>query len=117
MDQLSQKENDIAKLRERLALLEQQNRALLEGAPSFPKSWRLTAGESRLLAALHATGFADDETLKAAAKVRDNVTDSLVKALVSNIRRKFREAGVPAQIERVFSDGYRLVGELPGVGR
>lgn len=114
MTDVSQNSDELAKMRERLALLEQQNRALLEGTPAFPKSWRLTAGESRLLATLQVTGYADTETLLKAASQSGVASPALVKTLVHTLRKKLSEAGLPVEILNQRGEGYVLVGEIPG---
>lgn len=114
MTDVSQNSDELAKLRERLALLEEQNKVLLRGTPVYPPHWRLTAGESRLLATLQATGYADIETLLKAASTTGNATRPLVKTLIHTLRKKLSEAGLSVEIVNQRGEGYSLLGEIPG---
>jgi hypothetical protein len=113
MTSVSEKEQEIARLRERLQLLEQHNYALLRGVPDFPPAWKLTAGEARLLTALAMTGKADMETLLKAVRLNDNAKPALVKTLVSSARRKLQANGVAVEIHNDRGEGYIMRGHLP----
>lgn len=113
MTEVSKKSDEIARLRERLALLEQHNYALLRGVPDFPPAWKLTAGEARLLTALAMTGRADMETLLKAVRLNENAKPALVKTLVSSARRKLKQHGVAVEIQNDRGEGYVMRGHLP----
>ena len=92
--------------------LREENRQLKDAlgavANPFPKEWKLTKAEQRLLSCL-ATGqggFRKEEALRAASSHHESSDRDLVKVRVSQMRKKLKPFGV--EIRNVWGEGYEL---------
>lgn len=99
--------------------LREENRQLREslgGAEfSFPREWRLTRAEQRLLSCLY-TGknyFRIEEALRFAS-CHGNATDrDVVKVRVCGMRKKLKPFGI--EIRNVWGEGYELTPESAAI--
>ena len=108
---------EIAKLRDRVGYLEEENRQLreaLEPAVALPVDWKLTKTEARVLLALHRVrqGYMNRERLLVALYgLEVDVEPKIVDVMVCKIRRKLRTAGVTIPIRTFHGDGFGLTRE------
>ncbi|MGX9389783.1 helix-turn-helix domain-containing protein [Nitrobacteraceae bacterium UC4446_H13] len=104
--------SEIARLRDREGLLCEQVRQLNELlAPSivFPRVWKLTAQESRLVGSLYVSsnGFRTKAALHVAVSgdLEVETNEKLVDVVICKIRPKLPKA---VQIETVWGEGYQI---------
>lgn len=108
---------EIAKLRDRLEYVEEENRQLreaLEPSVALPVEWRLTKTEARALLALHRVrqGYMSRERLLVALYgLEVDVEPKMVDVLVCKIRKKLRAAGTAVTIRTFHGDGFGLTRE------
>lgn len=108
---------EIAKLRDRLDYLEEENRQLreaLEPAVALPVDWKLTKTEARALLALHRVrqGYMNRERLLVALYGMEiDVEPKIIDVLVCKIRRKLKDAGAIIPIRTFHGDGFGLTRE------
>lgn len=113
----------IRSLRDRIDLLEEENRQLREAAEalvSFPRSWRLTEMEARFVSVLmrSKTGAMSKEALMTALYgLEPDVEDKVIDVWACKLRKKFKALGVAVEIETVWGQGYRLTAETRAVLR
>lgn len=101
-------------LAERCAYLEEENRQFREmlrtpDSARFPKRWRLSLGEQRVLKSLISSvdGYRSHEALQFAGRAHDETSDTkIVHVLVASIRKKLAPHGV--SIETVWGQGYKI---------
>lgn len=104
----------IRSLRDRIDLLEEENRQLREAAEaliSFPRSWRLTEKEARFVSALmrSKTGAMSKEALMTALYgLEPDVEEKIIDVWACKLRKKLKTLGVAVEIETVWGQGYRL---------
>jgi DNA-binding response OmpR family regulator len=99
---------------ERVEFLEEENRQLREmlrtpDSARFPKRWRLSLGEQRVLKSLisSADGYRSHEAICIAGRAHDETWDTrLVHVLISSIRKKLAPHGV--LIVTVWGQGYKI---------
>ncbi|GJE77202.1 winged helix-turn-helix domain-containing protein [Methylorubrum suomiense] len=95
-------------LREEVRQLREQ----LEPSIQFPRTWRLTQSESRILCALYAakTRIVTRESAVIASTNReDDLPDlQILSVSVSRIRTKLRRVGLTSVIETAWGIGYHL---------
>ena len=107
----------IRSLRDRIDLLEEENRQLREAAEAlviFPPSWRLAEMEAKLLSALMRarTGCMSHESLLTALYgLEPDVDIEIIRVWVYRVRKKLRAAAVPVEIHAVWGQGIRLSAE------
>ena len=109
--------NEIAKLRDRLSYLEEENRQLreaLEPAVALPVDWKLTKTEARVLLALHRVrqGYMDRERLLVALYgLEVDVEPKIIDVMICKLRKKLRVAGAVIPIRTFHGDGFGLTRE------
>ena len=107
----------IRSLRERLDLLEEENRQLREAGEallSFPRSWRLTEMEARFISALmrSKTGALSKEALMTALYgLEPDVEPKIIDVWACKLRKKFKSLGVAVDIRTVWGRGFTLTAE------
>ena len=74
----------------------------------FPRNWKLTRAEQRLLNSLYtgSKGFRRHEALMYAVAHSDRADDALLKVQVCKVRKKLKPFGI--EIKTVWGEGYEL---------
>lgn len=92
--------------------LREENRQLKEALGAainpFPREWKLTRAEQKLLSCLATgrNGFRKEEALRSASSHHESTDRDLVKVRVSQMRRKLKPFGI--EIKNVWGEGYEL---------
>ena len=100
---------------ERVEYLEEENRQLRSAlsGPKFdyPREWKLTRAEQRLLHCLYTGkhGFRQHEALLHAVAHHEWADDNLLKVQISKVRKKLKPFGII--INTVWGEGYQLFQE------
>lgn len=111
---------EIARLRGKIELLEEENRQLREAfLPSlaFPASWRLGPSLTSILASLYraADGYRSKRQLYVAlCGLSSETSEKIVAVQVCHLRARLRDLGVPITIDTVWGQGFRLTVESRG---
>jgi len=94
-----------AMLREQVRQLNEMIAGTLFG---FPREWKLTRAEQRLLNSLYTgnKGFRRHEALMHAVAHSDWADDALLKVQVCKVRKKLKPYGI--EIKTVWGEGYEL---------
>lgn len=107
----------IRSLRDRLDLLEEENRQLREAAEAlvvFPRSWGLAEMEVKFLSALmrSRTGCLSKEALLTALYGLEwDVQEKIIDVWACKVRKKLAATGLPLQVRTVWGRGYELPSE------
>jgi transposase-like protein len=110
---------EIAKLRERLTHVQEENRQLKDAfAPKvgFPKAWRLDPRESAILSALHANRgsyVTGEALLLCIAGFDEDQDDASVRLWLGKLRKKVQPLGI--DIKTRHDEGYLLTPESRSV--
>lgn len=108
---------EVASLRERVDVLEEEVRQLhdaFEPSAPMPEAWKLTKTEARLLHVLARTrgGYLTKERiLTALYGLEPDVEIKIVDIYVCKLRRKLARAGSAVEIRTFYGDGFGLTAE------
>ncbi len=93
----------------------QLNEMLIGPAYDFPREWKLTRAEQRLLNCLYTgnKGFRRHEALMHAVAHSDWADDALLKVKICHLRKKLKPRGV--EIKTVWGEGYELTPESAAI--
>ncbi|WP_267355750.1 MULTISPECIES: helix-turn-helix domain-containing protein [unclassified Methylobacterium] len=117
MSERSALHREVANLRERVDVLEEEVRQLrdaFEPSVAMPEAWKLTKSEARLLAALARTrgGYLTKERiLTALYGLEPDVDMKIVDVYVCKLRRKLTDAGSAIEIRTYHGIGFGLTAE------
>lgn len=117
MTERSALHREVAKLRERVDVLEEEVRQLrdaFEPSVPMPEAWKLTKSEARLLSALARTrgGYLTRERiLTALYGLEPDVDIKIVDVFVCKLRRQLSRAGSAIEIRTFRGDGFGLTAE------
>lgn len=105
---------EIARLRGKIELLEEENRQLRETLVRnipFPAEWRLGPSRSAMLSCLYgaADGYRNIRALYVAMLgLCSDTGEKIVQVQMCLLRKRIAELGLPIEIETVWGLGYRL---------
>lgn len=116
MTERSALHREVANLRERVDVLEEEVRQLrdaFEPSVPMPEAWKLTKTEARLLSALARTrGYLTKERiLTALYGLEPDVDIKIVDVFVCKLRRQLSRAGSAIEIRTFRGDGFGLTAE------
>ncbi|MCJ2067834.1 helix-turn-helix domain-containing protein [Methylobacterium sp. J-030] len=117
MSERSVLHREVANLRERVDVLEEEVRQLrdaFEPSAAMPEAWKLTKSEARLLHVLaHARGgyLNKERILTALYGLEPDVEIKIVDVFVCKLRRKLSAAGSAIEIKTYHGDGFGLTTE------
>lgn len=110
LDAVNPLHQEIARLRDRVAELEEtlrQEREAFAPVVVFPSEWKLSAAESSLVRALYsATMIPNDGLFRLVSRGRAEHSDRLHHIVIAHARAKLKPYGI--KIENIHSVGYRL---------
>lgn len=115
---VSPQDRTIAEQRERIEYLEEELRQLRESlAPItlFPIEWKLTATQTRLMAAFYKAhdGFLSHEQVFHASGSIAEEADTLVKVQIMHLRKRIAPLGMV--IQKRWGLGYEITPETKGI--
>ncbi len=117
MSERSALHREVANLRERVDVLEEEVRQLrdaFEPSVAMPEAWKLTKSEARLLHVLARTrgGYLTKERiLTALYGLEPDVDIKIVDVFVCKLRRKLSQAGSAIEVRTYYGNGFGLTAE------